>query len=266
MKRFPFFFFLATLLLLASCESSLSPTLGKDAFDSITIMRYDRVEARYLTTGDFSALQEMNTTYPTQTRALIEDLLRLGTVSDKDINKHLLEYFQDSTLQNIIFAAESEYADMSDLTKELKTAFRNMKRELPNTDIPLFYAQIGALDQSIVVDNNVIGISLDKYLGEDFAIYGRYYDEGQRKTMNREFIVPDVITFYLLSSYGVNEFRENSQHWRDTYMGIVMYATNKFVGRDAMKSVYIDKVSKYMKKHPELSLKDLLEMTDYSEI
>ncbi len=229
-------------------------------------MRYDRVEARYLTTGDFSALQEMNTTYPTQTRALLEDLLKLGTVSDRDINRRLLEFFQDSTLQNIVFAAESEYADMSDLTKELKTAFRNMKRELPNADIPSFYTQIGALDQSIVVDNNVIGISLDKYLGEDFPVYARYYEASQRKTMTREFIVPDIMTFYLLSCYGMNEFNETSQHWRDIYMGIVMYVANKFVGRDALKSIYIDKVSKYMKKHPEKSLKDLLEMTDYSEI
>ncbi len=256
----------AALLLLASCNFPLFRTRGRDAVDSIEIMRYDRVEARYLTTGDFSALQEMNTSYPMQTRALIEDLVQLGSVSDLNITKTFLDFFQDSTLQVIIFAAESEFADMNSLTKELRTAFRNLKREFPQTDIPKFYAQIGALNQSIIVDNNVVGICLDKYLGSDFPVYERFYDAQQRETMTREYIVPDVMVFYLLSSYGMFEYARTSQRWRDVNTSIVMYVTNKLVGREAYKSDNIDRVAAYMRRHPDTTLKNLLEMTDYSEI
>jgi hypothetical protein len=44
----------------------------------IAVDRYDRIQSLYLTTSDFSALQQMNTVYPMQTRTLIEDILRIG--------------------------------------------------------------------------------------------------------------------------------------------------------------------------------------------
>ncbi len=257
---------LLILLSLMSCDLYMSSNRRMSAIDSIDIERYDRVLARYLTTGDFSALQAMNTTYPTQTRALIEDLLKLGTVNDININKTLLEFYQDTTLQNIIFTAESEFADMSDLTKELKRAFKNLKRELPEADIPKFYAQIGALDQSIVVDRDAIGISLDKYLGKGYPAYHRFYDKEQRESMSREFIVPDVMVFYLLSRYGMRDFYAISQHERDVYMGILMYITNKLVGRVVFESDYVTKVSQYMRKNPDTTIKDLLQLVDYSEL
>ena len=39
----------------------------------VVVDRYDRIQSLYLTTGDYSALQQMNTVYPMQTRTLIED-------------------------------------------------------------------------------------------------------------------------------------------------------------------------------------------------
>jgi len=249
-----------------ACDFTMSSNKSYDAIDSIQIVRYDRVEARYLTTGDFAALQEMNTVYPTNTRALIEDLLKLGTVNNVDINRNLLEFFQDSTLQNIIYAAESEFADMSDLDKGLKNAFKNLKKEIPNIEIPKFYAQLGALDQSIVVDNNAIGISLDKYLGKNYPAYLRFYDESQRESMSREYIVPDCVLFYLLSKYGLQPTSDVSQHDRDINMGIIMYVTNKVVEHKVYKSAFVDRVAKYVKHHPGTSLRNMLELADYSSI
>ncbi len=266
MKKLLAIYVIVISLALSGCDFMGTTDKVYDAIDSIEIVRYDRVEARYLTTGDFAALQEMNTVYPKQTRALIEDLLNLGTVNNVNINKNMLEYFQDSTLQNIIYTAESEFADMRDLDKGLKSAFRNLKKEIPNADIPTFYAQLGSLDQSIVVDDNAIGISLDKYLGKNYPAYLRFYDESQRKTMSREYIVPDCMLFYLVSKYGMHNCFGVSQHDRDVNMGIIMYVTNKMVCRKAFDNALVNRVCKYMKKHPEMSIRNILETADYSGI
>lgn len=266
MKRTLIIYLLIVVSILIGCDFTMTSNKIYDSIDSIEIMRYDRVEARYLTTGDFAALQEMNTVYPTQTRALIEDLLKLGTVNNVNINKNMLEFFQDSTLQNIIHAAESEFADMSDLDKELKNAFKNLKKEIPNIEIPTFYAQLGSLDQSIVVDDNAIGISLDKYLGKNYPTYMRFYDESQRKTMTREYIVPDCMLFYLISKYGLQNISEVSQHDRDINMGIMMYVTNKLVERKVFEGPFVDRVAKYLKKKPGTSIRNILELADYSAI
>ena len=59
------------------------------------MQRYDRLESRYLTTGDYSALQQMNTDYPTETRTLIEKVLQLGTIEDSEIHHRFLHYYQN---------------------------------------------------------------------------------------------------------------------------------------------------------------------------
>ncbi len=88
-----------------------------------SIERYDMIEARYLSSGDVAALQQMNTQYPSQTRMLIEDLLQLGSVSDSDINTRFLLFFQDTTLQTLIAEVGRQYADLSDIDRQWSDAF-----------------------------------------------------------------------------------------------------------------------------------------------
>jgi len=243
-----------------ACDFTMPQLSNNDSADSLKIQRYDRVQSRYLTTGDFSALQEMNTVYPTETRALIEDLLRLGSVSEADINKRLLNFYQDSTLQNVIYAAETEYADMTELNEELQNAFLKLKKELPGMEMPTFYAQIGAFDQSIVVDDKAIGISLDKYLGADYPTYKRFYDASQRESMTREYIIPDCIVFYILSQYPLKNFEARSQFERDYHLAKLFWISNHVTGKELFKTPYTQKVDKYMKDNPRTSVEELLIM------
>lgn len=55
----------------------------------------------------------------------------------------------------------------------------------------------------ILVDS-LLGISLDKYMGEDYPLYKRFYYDYQCRSMRPERIVPDCFAFYLLSRYGMN--------------------------------------------------------------
>lgn len=82
-----------------------------------------------------------------------------------------MAFYQDSTLQTILSDAEAQYANMDDINKLLNSSFDRLKVYIPTLPIPQIYAQIGALDQSIVVGNQTIGISLDKYLGKDYPLY-----------------------------------------------------------------------------------------------
>jgi DNA-directed RNA polymerase delta subunit len=159
---------LLTLFVCIGCEWQFS---SSDDDVQVTVERYDRIQSLYLTTGDFSALQQMNTIYPMQTRTLIEDVLRIGKVDDQQINTKFLRFYQDSTLQSIISEAEQQYANMDDINKGLTSAFAFLKSNLPNMEVPKVYSQIGSLDQSIIVGNNTIGICLDKYLGENYPLY-----------------------------------------------------------------------------------------------
>lgn len=248
----------AFVLLCAACDWVLkdNSAIGK----AIEVVRYDRLESRYLTTGDFSALQEMNTEYPVETKMLIENVLNLGAVYEPDINSKLLNYYQDTILQKLIADVEEQYSNMDDIKQEMTKAFAKAQKEVKGFTIPTIYTQIGAFDQSIIVGDTIIGISLDKYLGEDYPAYIKFYSKAQRKTMTREYIVPDCLNFYLLSLYPSKNFDKKTQYEKDIHMARVMYVTNELVGYKAFTSQYINQVEKYMNAHKEVKLINLLKL------
>ncbi len=252
------YFIIITFILLLStgCELRLKQ-YGDDSETVVNIQRYDRLESRYLTTGDFSALQQMNIDYPMETRTLVEDVLQLGEVNDPEINTKFLQFYQDTTLQVIISEAELQYANVCDISKQFSLVFAKMRKMFPEMQTPTVYMQIGALDQSVVIGNNSIGISLDKYLGADFPIYRRYYTAAQRKQMTREAIVPDCICFWLLSMYPLHNYDACTQNERDMHMGKIMWVVNKLLGKKVFHTKFTVAVEKYVDSH-SMSMKDLL--------
>lgn len=262
MKKF-FFIYISVVMAIVACDFSASTTAFFGDSDSLAVSRYDRLQYRYFTSGDFSALQQMNTDYPTETRMLIEDILKLGSVNDREIHKSLLTYYQDSTLQTIMRDVEAEFSDMTDINEELRRAFRRMKEDLPEIDTPHFYAQIGALDQSIIVGEGSVCVSLDKYLGKDYPIYLTYYSQEQRQTMSREYIVPDCLIFYLISKYPMEDFENRSQFDRDMHLSCLMWVVNKYTRRD-LSTTNVAAVKAYMKDNPKTTVKELLTISDFS--
>lgn len=264
MKRSGWLLLVASFLL-SACELRLKP-FEEESEHRMEVFRYDRLESQYLTTGDFSALQQMSTEYPMETRTLIEDILRIGEVNDPQINKKFLTFFQDSTLQMIVSDAESQYANMDDINQQLNKAFFNLKGRLPDMPLPQVYAQIGALDQSIVIGNQSIGISLDKYLGEDYPLYKKFYSASQLKAMSRSYIVPDCLSFYLLSLYPMPDFEQRSQIDRDLHIGKIMWVCNQALECKFFRSKYINMVDYYMKRNKDLTLDSLLRNNDHQPI
>lgn len=249
---------LVTMLCCLGCDWRLNNSDDNPDW-LLSVSRYDRVQSLYLTTGDLSALQQMNTEYPQQTRTLIEDVLHLGRVNEPQINTKFLRFYQDSILQEIIGEAQLQYADMSDVNRQLSEAFERLLKELPGLCLPEVYTQIGALDQSIIISDDILGISLDKYLGSDYPLYLKYgYSKQQRQTMHRAYIVPDCIGFYLLSLYPTPNAPETTQQQRDEHIGRIQWVVNHVMKRRVFNTPYVAAVDRYMKSHHGTTIAQLL--------
>ena len=48
-------------------------------------------------------------------------------------------------------------------------------------------------------------------MGENYPLYKKFYTPQQRSTMSRQYIVPDCLTFYLLSIYPMDQFDTRPQ-------------------------------------------------------
>lgn len=261
-----YYLLLVVMLGCIGCEWQFKWSDDKD--QTVAIDRYDRIQSLYLTTGDFSALQQMNTVYPMQTRTLIEDVLRIGKVNDPEINKTFLRFYQDSTLQTLISETQQQYANVDDINEQLKSAFDYLRKNIPDLDMPEIYTQIGALDQSVIVGNNTIGICLDKYLGADFPLYHKPeygYREEQLQMMERKYIVPDCVGFYLLSLYAMPQDREMTQQERDVHIGKILWVVDKAMNEKIFDTKYTRMIDRYMKHNKNITVDQLLRNNEYSD-
>lgn len=197
------FFYTAVFVCLAfaACQWSLDYGVGGRAVTDVKVHRYDKLLDEYIALNSFSALQKMNAEYPQETKFLIEDVLAIGSVSDDNINLRLREYYSDTLLQTLRRDAMAKFADVRWIERDFTRSFKRLKRELPHMAVPRVYAQISALNQSVVVGDSVLGFSIDKYMGADYPIYSQFYYEYQCKSMTPERIVPDCLAFFLFSEY-----------------------------------------------------------------
>ena len=244
------------MLLCVGCQWHLKPTETDASDNRVRVQRFDRIEMLYLTTGDYSALQQMKTYFPTETRVLLEDMLHLGRVDDAEISARFLFFFQDSTLQQMLGDVQQQYTNIDDIDEQLTDAFNRLKMEIPDIVLPNVYAQIGSFDQSIVVSGGELGVSLDKYLGADYPFYVTHYSEEERRLMQRDMIVPDCLCFYLLSVYPLPKGHEQTN--RDRHMGRIMWTVNRLMQRRVFDNKYVDMASNFMHHHPRIALDEFL--------
>ena len=170
----------------------------------------------------------------------------------------LVTAFQDSTLQRMLVDVQQEFADMDDVNDELASAFERLRDEMPALEVPHIYAQIGSFDQSVIVADGSLGISLDKYLGSDYSFYKQNYSSEQRRIMNRSMIVPDCLSFYLLSLYPMPRDLVGTQKGRDQHMSKIQWVVNEVIGREVFQSDLINSVEHYMKINKGQSFDDML--------
>ena len=177
-----------------------------------------------------------------------------------------MKFYQDTTLQSLISAVESKYVTMDDLERQFGRAFKQLKHVLPEIEIPKVYAQISALDQSVIVGNGSIGISLDKYLGEDYPLYRKFYSTQQRKQMTKNQILSDCLTFYLMSVYQLKNFERRPQVERDLHIGKIQWVVNQVLQKRVFTNRYVNIVENYMHNNTDSSYDELLKMTDFSKL
>lgn len=103
-------------------------------------------------------------------------------------------------------------------------------------------------------------------MGANYPLYKKFYNAQQRRAMSRDYIVPDCLTFYLLSIYPMNDFDNRPQLDRDLHMGKIMWTANKAMGKEIFRTKYVRTINDYVKRNPKVTVRQLLEDEDYSPI
>lgn len=164
-------------------------------------------------------------------RLYVEGILRLGKADDPELSEFLALFLQDSIIREVYDSVASKYPDMELQEKEFSEAFHRYADYFPEKAVPEVYTYISGFNQSVVVDSNLIGISLDNYLGEDCVFYKMLATPIPRyitRCMTEREIVRDALYGWLSAEY---PFRPRRMDLLSgiIYQGKIMYLLERLL-------------------------------------
>ncbi len=194
---------IATFVLLSSCREK-NPYLDGERDKSIVI-EFQRFEQDFngfkaSPTGTFKA--QLGAQYGHFFDLYNRGVIRVGSHEETDYKTYALRFLRDSIYTLVYDSVQHHFPEMKEEEKILTKAFQNYRLLFPERPIPQCYTHISGFNQSIVVDDSVLSVSLENYLGEDHEFYknlGTYnYLLPHR---NRAYLAVDAMRGWIASEF-----------------------------------------------------------------
>jgi hypothetical protein len=137
-------------------------------------------------------------------------IIRIGDVNGPEYPKYLKSFITDKYMYLTYKKVKEVYPDFDAYTGEIEKGFEKYTELFPRKTIPHLYTLISGYNQSIVTADTMLGISLDKYLGENCEYYSNLQlPLYQRKVMTPAFVASDALKGWCYSEFVFNDSAEN---------------------------------------------------------
>lgn len=315
-------------ILLLSCKPNPLKLDISNIKTNVEVVRFDNELFKADTSQLSTSVAEISNKYPEFFNLFTYKIIRIGGIGDEPFLNLMKQFLTDTLITNINKLVESEFSDFPKMEKQLQKSFKYFQYHFPDKALPTIYAYTSGFNQSVVTAENIIGISLDKYLGRDCPYYQNLNSTPQYKILNmhKDKIVSDVAY-----AWGVTEFEHTNTATNllgnMIHQGKIMYFVDALLPEEEdslkigyseiqlewcksneaqmwsqlieHKMLYSNKrmdiirytnpspttsgfplespgrtgvwigwqiVRKYMKKHPEITLPELMNNSDYQQI
>lgn len=220
------YFIIACLMALTACQHGRTYFPKDLETQDVEIVRFDRALLNVNESTVGQDIRVLYDEYPVFMPLWVEDILGIPSWDTAILEQQLPKFLED-TLYGFkqTNALERElFADISDIQKPLNKAFTRIHWLYPEMEIPTLYVFISGFVTPIFMEDDLIGIGADMYLGSDYEYYNRVVYEYQKQTMRKECIPVDVVSAYLFRTlpYTSTKSRLLDQM---IYRGKVMYLT-----------------------------------------
>ena len=220
------YFIIACLMVLTACQHGRTYFPKDLETQEVEIVRFDKALLNVNESTVGQDIRVLYDEYPVFMPLWVEDILGIPSWDTAILEQQLPKFLED-TLYGFkqTNALERElFADISDIQKPLNKAFTRIHWLYPEMEIPTLYLFISGFVTPIFMEDDLIGIGADMYLGSDYEYYNRVVYEYQKQTMRKECIPVDVVSAYLFRTlpYTSTKSRLLDQM---IYRGKVMYLT-----------------------------------------
>ena len=188
----------------------------------IHINRFDKELFKLIDTNDTTLQTEIAGRYPQMLDVIGKGILNMQSPETPGFFDKLVNYYSEPTLKGLYADAIRIYDDISQIEQMLGNGFAWLTACFPAMQIPDVYMHISGFNQNVLVGDNLLSISIDKYLGNEYPLYQEFFYDFQRRKMSTEYIVPDYLAGWLMSEYPFAG-KENVLLDRMIYEGKIKY-------------------------------------------
>jgi gliding motility-associated lipoprotein GldB len=177
-------------------------------------------------------------------------MIAIGGTEQPNFPELLYSFVSDTLIRKLELNV-AQKVDTIQLRKELESAFRHYKYYFPSKEIPIVYTCISGFNQSVVISEKLIGISLDKYMGADSPFYEQLsLPVYKRKNMHPEKIVPDMMQAWADAEWPKSE-KDNSLLSHMIQQGKVLYFMDAMLPdlNDTLKIGFSEKQLEFCRKN-----------------
>jgi gliding motility-associated lipoprotein GldB len=212
--------------------------------EEVEIVRFDEKLFNLPLKDTLKELRQLRGQYPGFFDLFTWKVIGIGGIEDEYFPELMTNFIKDTMIINARSLVKKEFAEFSNIENDLIEAFKYYKYHFPEKELPKIFTMISGFNQSVVTAENIIGISLDKYLGSDCSYYRMLTTVPSYKlpNMNSRKMISDVIY-----AWGITEFEEPEEATtvlaNIIYQGKLMYFTDALLPEmhDTLKIGYTGK-------------------------
>ena len=173
---------------------------------SVNIVRFDSALLAVRTDSALQDVAQLYADYESFMPVYVEGVLRLPMADTAYFSQQLATFLTDTTMGFAQTNALSQrhFAHIDTIQTLLNTAFSRLHYLYPDWTIPTVYMFVSGFNSTVFYYDDMLGVGIDMYLGSDYPYYTNVVYDYQRPTMQKQYVVRDMMSMYLAYNIAYN--------------------------------------------------------------
>lgn len=200
MKKYFLILFLSFLVFTACKRNTLEvPVSGIEL--EISVIRFEQELFEMNLDSVPESVKELKARHP-HFLSLFSYIINIGNPDDPAFEEFLIAFLTNRINNEVYLKSQEIFSNIDFLERKLTRAFQHYKYYFPEKNTPEIYTFISGFNSSIIIDTNILGIGIDRYLGADYE----YYPRLGLPLFIRNNMYPEKIPSDCMHSWGSTEF------------------------------------------------------------
>jgi hypothetical protein len=167
----------------------------------VQINRFD-LDFIALDTADVvSGLITLEQNFPAFYPVFLADVLMMHEEDTIENANQISNFLQDTTFSRVHQQVKFIFQDTKQLENQLSTAFSYLNHYFPDMQLPEINFFVSGFNHQFVLNDSILGIGSDLYLGADFDLYRDISYEYLIPNMRKEMLVTDILSTLLHNKF-----------------------------------------------------------------